>query len=901
MKNRGKDHRVRCSVFRLLRVWAVFLAVVGASVAVASEPDFKVEGDTLCIRNGDSTLQVSLKSPVLEWGEEGVADATAPLRMTGGLATAGTLGDDQALEIAYAPAPAGPAATIETKLFLRWSPKESVLRKWASIRLVAAESRLLNEVVLDRIDVQGRSVWTHGAHRQDRQTPSDSQYNHPIFYPLDWQSHPVFMPGLFLGMEHPVASTRREEERIVLAHRPGVRVQPGVPYETRTAVYGIVPVGREPSAFQRYIGAHRLKPQGFHINYNSWWTAPIPRYAESDILKLMGVFEARLQKERGTAFDSFSIDMGWSDANSIWEIDTGRFPQKFARIHQGARNMGARLGLWISPGSLYPPALDGEWAKAQGFETNSRPSGRYICLGGEKYSACFKDRLADLVDRCSLSHLKLDGYVGECPETDHGHQPGVYSSEAIAEGMIAAVAAARKSNPDVWLEATCFGWNPSPWWLWHVNSVIGTFGDDAPAGRAPAPVYRESYTTARDFFNLQGASLLPIPISAQEVLGIIHQSPEPFLNDAVATVMRGHMFLPLYVNPKFMSDARWDALARLLQWARNNAEVLEQTVPLLPVSWQRGGVPRFTDEAPMPREPYGYSHVVNRGGKFAALVMLRNPWIAPQSYTLKLDGGLGFSPDAKDLSAVSLYPEPRTYAQGLKYGDAVQIPLAPYETLVLALNNDQSTAELPLASAAAGTHLKVDNCDHKVWRRAPRNDVAANNKENTSEAETVKSIVHVTCNARVQVASPRAELLLLCEGGKAAPTAPSGQLTINGRTVDMEAISSAAGWTAAVFPHHEHWLFLRAPLAAGDNAIAIDQCVNDGCTKISAWVWATKPGGKCSYPNALPQPESISLGGARLFAIDDVAAIPAETARVERPANGIAANPSFVSQRPGAL
>ena len=140
---------------------------------------------------------------------------------------------------------------------------------------------------------------------------------------------------------------------------------------------------------------------------------------------------------------------------------------------------------------------------------------------------------------------------------------------------------------------------------------IGTFGDDAPAGRIPSPIYRESYTSARDFFNLQGAYLLPIPINAQEVLGIIHQTPEPFMNDAVVTVMRGHMFLPLYVNPKFMNDARWDALAGLLKWARNNAEVLDQTVPLLPASWRQGQAPRFSDEPTMPREPYGYAHVKN--------------------------------------------------------------------------------------------------------------------------------------------------------------------------------------------------------------------------------------------------------------------------------------------------
>ncbi len=106
---------------------------------------------------------------------------------------------------------------------------------------------------------------------------------------------------------------------------------------------------------------------------------------------------------------------------------------------------------------------------------------------------------------------------------------------------------------------------PAPGGCFHVNSVIGCFGDDSPHGRVPCPVYRESYTTARDYYNLQGADRLPSPIPAQEILGIIHQSDDSFMNDAVTTVLRGHAFISLYVNPKYMNDRRWAMLARLMQ------------------------------------------------------------------------------------------------------------------------------------------------------------------------------------------------------------------------------------------------------------------------------------------------------------------------------------------------
>jgi hypothetical protein len=529
------------------------------------------------------------------------------------------------------------------------------------------------------------------------------------------------MPGGFVGIEFPVASTRHEDGKIVLAHRPGLKMQPGVWHLTRTAIYGFTSLGEEVRAFQRYVALHRPQPRGCHVNYNSWWTSPI-FYTEADILGLMKTFEENLFKNHGVGFDTFTIDAGWSNAKSVWEIDPKRLPAGIGPLRDAAKRMGANLGLWISPSSCYPFALDGDWAKSQGYESLTIPNAgdpktkvRLLCLGGKRYSERFKERLADMVARYGIHHVKLDGYVAVCEEKDHGHEPGELSAEAIAEGLIGAVAAARKANPNLWAEATCFGYNPSPWWLWHVNSVIGTFGDDAPVGRVPSPTYRESYTSARDYFNLQGAALLPIPAGAQEVLGIIHQTPEPLTNDGVMTVMRGHQFLPLYVNPKFMTDGRWRALADLLKWARANAGLLDQTVPLLPRSWQTGKIPRFSDKEAMPREPFGYAHV--RGD--VGIVALRNPWIAPHTYTVKLDGRIGFSSAATRLSAVSLYPEPRVYATRLKFGDMLEVALAPYETVVLSIQVDNAVGR-PFQAVRDGlkrpSYVKIGKCDHQLRR-----------------------------------------------------------------------------------------------------------------------------------------------------------------------------------------
>ena len=93
----------------------------------------------------------------------------------------------------------------------------------------------------------------------------------------------------------------------------------------------------------------------------------------------------------------------------------------------------------------------------------------------------------------------------------------------------------------------------------------------------------------------------------------------------------------------------------------------------------------------------------------------------------------------------------------------------------------------------------------------------------------------------------------------------------------------------------------------GDNAISLNQFAGSDCTRISAWVWATKPGGAAADPNALPPPELISLDGTALLATTEMASLPSERTRMSRPVdriNGIfldAVEPVSVSQGYGTL
>ncbi len=590
----------------------------------------------------------------------------------------------------------GSRAAVHCKASIELNRSVGWIRKRATVEVRDGQgSTLLKEVVIDSLDVTGLGA------RQ----PFDG-----------WQSYPVLCDAFFTGVESPAAEARVKDNTARLACKPGFRLAKGQKYEVKPAVYGVTPPGRSRQAFEEYISTLRPRSPLMHIQYNSWWSAPYP-FTEQQMLDIIRVFYEQYHKPFGGRLDSFCLDMGWAKSQSMWQIDTANFPQGFKPLTSGLARMNAALGLWVSPSSFYPFAggLDNEWAGRQGYETfpvERRHLNHLVCLAGPRFSSDYRDALAGHTRRDRIAHFKFDGYAETCPETGHGHEPGELSAEPMTEGFLAACRAIRKENPDVWLEATCFGFRPSPWWLADINSVIGTFGSDAPHGRVPCPVYRESATTARDFYNLQGARDILAPIYAQEVLGIIHQTPDALQNDAVTVVLRGHCFIPMYINPKYMNPRRWRFLANLTTWARDNASLLAHTRALSLGGWGDDAKSRKW-ESSLPRDSYGYAHFHEERG----LLLLRNPWIRPQRVTLKLDESLGTGSRLKNARPVCLYPLFGSMAGRYSFGDSIAIDLRPYETRLVAFGGYEDAPMLPPSArriSAGGVQNKVEAAGGKV-------------------------------------------------------------------------------------------------------------------------------------------------------------------------------------------
>ncbi len=689
---------------------------------------------------------------------------------------------------------------------------------------------LLRRIVLDETDVSGLQA----------SQPFDG-----------WQSYPILSRSFFWGVEFPAAAARVSGHLAQLVSRPGVRIVPGITYDTWPVMYGVAAAGAARDAFEAYVAALRPPSEPVHIQYNSWWSLPFP-YTHAMMLDLIESIGEQFHRLGNGKLDSFCLDLGWSDRRSIWQIDRRNFPEGFAPLSWALGKMGARLGLWVSPSAVYPEALDLEWARADGYETHLlKPDHRVACLAGPRYSDALRRALVDVETRYGIAHFKFDGYVPTCPESDHGHEPGELSAEQTALAIIHVFQALRTADPKVWIEATCFGYRPSPWWLAHVNSVIGTYGDDAPAGRTPCPIYRESYTTARDFFNLQGTRDVLIPAKAQEVLGVIHQTPEPLQNDAVVTAMRGHAFLPLYVNPGHMDARRWRFLARWSQWVRANADLLTHTRPICTGMWAD---PKASREwgSPVGRDVYGYAHFRGHRG----LVMLRNPWLHPRPVSLRLDEQIGCPRELAGATATQVYPLYATMSGEWRHGLIFSVTLRPYETRVIAFG--------PPSGAP------VEPAGDEPW--------AAVERPPDDPPLPVEPGGVLTADLRIRAGDESRELWILAEG-EAPLAAPEAAVRVNGEPVELRLLESADGWRASLLPDPLAWAWLVAPLPAGKATVTL-RVEAAGPTTVSAWVMTREElAENANDPGPLPPPEFRYLGASM--------ALPQRRLDVDRPADEI--------------
>ncbi len=604
-------------------------------------------------------------------------------------------------------------------------------------------------------------------------------------------SFPVFGQSIFAGIEHVSGSAQAVGEAFNLVQTPHLKV--GEEWQFVAAVVvgwvpadGFAPAPNESpirAAFLRYLDTVRIIPERIELHTNTWWTLPLP-FAEKDVLKDIDALRAGFYDRTGMFFDSYALDLGWSNTKSVWRVDAKRFPNELHTINDRLSALDCKLGLWISPGSAYPEGLDNAWLKAQGYEVTpwTGQLANVACFAaGTRYEQTVKDSILDYAVRYGLGHVKLDFMNHACDVPTHGHPVGQASSYAIDAGLADVLDSLRAARPGIVLEPLTCGYPPSPWWTMHTPFVLGPDGDDVPYGRVASPEWMESLITARDIAYRASQESWIMPTQALETFDIVVQCPGDFQNMAVMAIGRGRWFISTYLKPELMKPTDWDFLAAMVRWERANKQYLGNAVMF-------GGKPEN-------REAYGYAfHNPDKN-----IYCVRNPWI--ESCSVPLPASTNPS-GPRELRMI--YPRHATLARIEAGAEMPSITLAPYETVLLeTVPAGDESALTPLAEPpVAGLDAGEPGVAPQVMSNSPALHFSWNGTiTNTSESS--------------------AELCVLVQGSPAVSGA-TGYVRLSDRTVNLRKVTSEGQFGAALDASPDHWTWFLVTVPAGEQSFQID-------------------------------------------------------------------------------
>jgi hypothetical protein len=608
--------------------------------------------------------------------------------------------------------------------------------------------------------------------------------------------------------------------------------------------------------------------------YNPWWTLP-KRFNEQELLALVRDLKRQLFDKHGLFFDVVAPDAGWAKLQSIWEIDPRELPQGFARVREIVESAGGRLGLWMSPSSIYPISVDYDWAQRNGFTLvkqrmfwGSTLTG--ISLADPKYRLKTKEELSRLIRENRFAHIKFDGLLCSEEASHHDLLPGDDSVEPLAAYALELIAAAKEANPDLVAEPTFLNsWANyiSPWIVKYADTVFGNSGGDYPRAMGPAPEYREACTNAREWYIFSSLNEVWLPQNVLQYFDIIHCDAAGGLpNHLAMAIGRGRFFVPVYVNPKYVRDDEWTLLADLLRWARNQHAVLRNTV-VLPSRVELG-------------EPYCYAHWQGKRG----ILAIRNP--SNESKVYRLDLRAAEAPgDLVDGVCYTQYPFRKGLAAGIDHATVIPIRLAPWELLFVEIVPRAELRE-PVAigarwyrDAQGQMRIAADLGVAQVQVLQPGTAATtsvASPAVATAPAGRVRSAVvapvpkaqwlqvcgkprstvrfDVECSVSPGAGCTAGKVLLLLEFPGREHVPSTCKAKVNGQDATLELRSSAghigyAGGThgfdpksywAGLIPYESEWTWYICPVGDGESQVHFSGTAALPQVRIKAWVWSDR-------------------------------------------------------------
>ena len=430
---------------------------------------------------------------------------------------------------------------------------------------------------------------------------------------------PVTAGNVFVAMEDPLAECAARMRVVCAAKRQlPLRSRQTVEY---SLVVGVSPPGQMRRGFLNYLERERAHPYRTFLHYNSWYDIgygkPYDAAAVQEVIDSLG--EALVQK-RGVRLDSFLLDDGWDDPQSVWHMNSG-FPDGLTLLSKAAEKSGAGIGMWLSPWGGYNESKEKrlDFGRKNGFEMNKDG----FALSGPKYYGVFQQVSSDFIKRDGVNQLKIDG-TGNVNTVFPGSE---FDSDFAA--AINLIKSWRALKHDLYVNLTT-GTYPSPFWLRYADSIWRGGEDHSFAG---AGSWRQRWITYRDAETYRGVVKTgPLyPLNSLMLHGLIFASQAEHLdtdpgNDFEAEIHSyfgsGTQLQELYLSHALISEHNWDLLAEAANWSRRNAEILRDT------HWVGGDPGKLA--------VYGWA----AWSPAKAILTLRNP--SDRAQSIAIDAGQAF-------------------------------------------------------------------------------------------------------------------------------------------------------------------------------------------------------------------------------------------------------------------
>ncbi|MHB0998472.1 MAG: alpha-amylase family protein [Armatimonadota bacterium] len=488
------------------------------------------------------------------------------------------------------------------------------------------------------------------------------------------QGFPVYFDDMcFMSLTHPAGWAKGHSGHAELSQYPGKLLEPGAGFTSMECIYGVCDTGQTHKAFTDYVKSRcrrvlRGHDKAYSI-YDFFGIEVGENATEERTLRNLNDVKTFIDNT-GCVFDIYSLDFWVDHSGDLIRADRDNFPNGLDSSIKGIKDLGMAPGMWI----------DSSWeAWSIGQNPVVRPDINYDpAYGGDLPSLCravdpihtmYSTAFRHHIRENSVRMIKFDNLQAICYNPCHCHLPGIYSTEAIFDGVIEALKSFDEECPDVFL-MLYWGYH-SPWWLQYADTLFepGTYMEASHPTINPTLYSRDSVTVGLDQAQYYCED---IPSIGKDSLGVWFSTwvwncgigKERWQEAFVMDMCRGSLLAQPWSDIDLTVDDQ-KQMAEFITLLKENPECF--------------GNPRFIVGNPWNLEPYGYCCT---NGK-RAFIALNNPTWMDADITLQLNSNWGL-PDGVDWSIYRWYPEPAQISTMDISGDgSMSIALRPLDVVLL--------------------------------------------------------------------------------------------------------------------------------------------------------------------------------------------------------------------------